>query len=318
MEPAPPGLQALGRFGSGINVSNANDTATSPVSQYPSYPDGITEAGTSPEYAHPLNQRNLANGGSLPAQLTNADTFDGNEEANPRSMGEEALINTSGNDEYLEGPDFPLMPDVFASSCSCLKKLRAMLEDFQALPPPSFPSSRGLLIKAISLARDVVRCPCCPVDYPSALQNLMALTTLLPLVIHEYARLLRHIQDEVDRGQKITYRMGDSSPSTIHLHTGTADCPMGFNVELDPEEWASIAKKVVRQDVFGNPETSGHLMGVVEELEQRQHLWHLLQPYNVAGPDSACHHQSSHCSGEGSLCLQLIGQTRKAVAALKL
>ena len=316
MEPAPPGSQALDRLVGGINMSSAN--ATSPASQHPSGPDGDTEAGTSPEHAHPLIQGNLAYDGSLPDQMSDSTRYDRSEGANPHSTVEGALINATGNDGYLEGPDFPLMPDVFDASCSCLKKLRSMLEDFQSLQPPSFPSSRGFLIKAISLAREVVRCPCCPVDYPSALQNLMALTTLLPLVVHEYARLLRHIQDEVDRGCKITYRMGDSSPSTLHLHTGTADCPMGFNVELDPEEWASIAKKVVRQDVFGSPGDSGYLMEVVEELEQRQEIWHLLQPYNAALPDSTCHDQPPNCSGEGSLCLQLIGQTRKTVAALKL
>ncbi|KAL8966353.1 MAG: hypothetical protein Q9183_003410 [Haloplaca sp. 2 TL-2023] len=317
MEPAPPESQALDRIVGGMNVSSANN-ATSHTSQHSTGPDGDTGAGNSAEHAHPLISSNLAYDDSLPAQIPDSNRYDRIEGDNPHSIVEGPLINTTGNDGYLEGPDFPMMPGVFDASCSCLKKLRSTLEDFQSLPPLSFPSSRGLLIKATALAREVVRCPCCPVDYPSALQNLMALTTLLPLVVHEYARLLRHIQDEVDRGCKITYRIGDLSPSTLHLHTGTADCPMGFNVELDPEEWASIAKRVVKQDVFGNPEDSACLMGVVEELEQRQQIWHLLQPYHVGSPDSACHGQPPHCSGEGNLCLQLIGQTRKAVAALKL
>lgn len=228
------------------------------------------------------------------------------------------LNDTEENDPLGEGLILSQNAGVLGAPCSCLKELRSMLENFQSLPPPTFPSSRGPLIKATTLARVVVRCPFCPVDYPSALQNLMLLTTLLPLVVHSYANLLQHIEDQAARGCRITYRVGDLSPAASHLHTGTIDCPMGFNVELDSAEWAAIARKVLKQDIFGQAENSDCLNGVVDELEQRQHFWHLLQPFSEHGSNGSCHYQQPHDSGNNGLCLQLIAQIRKAMEVLKL
>lgn len=206
--------------------------------------------------------------------------------------------------------------DLIGVSCSCLNDLYTTLMSFQSLPSPSFPSSRGSLTKATNLARSVVRCPFCPQDYPSALQNLMLLSTLLPLVAHGYAQLLTHIQERADKGTRVTYRVGDLSQSASHLHTDTWDCPMGFNVELESHEWAAMARKVVKQDVYGNGQSMDCLLSVIEELEQRQHIWHLLQPF---GPDTSCpnHRRSGNCEHD-ALCLQLAGRTRIAIEALNL
>lgn len=207
--------------------------------------------------------------------------------------------------------------DLVGVSCSCLNELYSILASFQSLPPTSFPASRGPLIKATNLARRVVRCPHCPQDYPSALQNLMLLTTLLPLVAHGYAKLLQHIQEQAAQGCAVTYRVGDSSLSTIHLHTGTPECPMGFNVELDAEEWASMARKVVKQDIYGNNQKLDCVLSVVEELEQRQWIWHLLQPSCTDTLLPPCHSQQNEPDQQG-LCMQLIGVARRAIDNLKL
>ncbi|KAI4170286.1 MAG: hypothetical protein LQ343_005039 [Gyalolechia ehrenbergii] len=207
--------------------------------------------------------------------------------------------------------------DLVGISCSCLNELYSMLASFQSLPPSSFPASRGPLLEATNLARRVVRCPYCPRDYPSALQNLMLLTTLLPLVTHGYAKLLEHIQERAAQGCTITYRVGDPSLSAAHLHTGTPDCPMGFNVELNAEEWAVMTRKVVRQDVYGNSQRLECVLSVVEELEQRQCIWHLLQPFCTdASLAPRCSQRSEPC--QHGLCMQLTGAVRKAIEALNL
>ncbi|KAL8707748.1 MAG: hypothetical protein Q9220_007268 [cf. Caloplaca sp. 1 TL-2023] len=205
-------------------------------------------------------------------------------------------------------PDFGLLPSLYS-----------MLISFQSLPPPSFPSSRGPLLKATDLARATVRCPLCPMTYSSALQNLMLLTTLLLLVADGYANLLKSVKEQAAEGKMITYRVGDASLSSLHLHTGSFDCPMGFNVDLTAEEWVIMAKKVLKQDLYGASQSIDCLVGVVEELEQRQHIWHLLQPFDTNCTNAGCPVQQSQDShGHGSLCLSLVRQIRKAIEALEL
>ncbi|KAL8936488.1 MAG: hypothetical protein Q9216_004905 [Gyalolechia sp. 2 TL-2023] len=220
-------------------------------------------------------------------------------------------------DHDMGNPSSTQAVDLVDISCSCLNELYSTLASFQLRPPISFPASRGPLLEATSLARRVVRCPYCPRDYPSALQNLMLLTTLLPLVAHGYARLLNHIREQAAQGCTITYRVGDTSLSAAHLHTGTPDCPMGFNVELGPEEWAVMARKVVKQDVYGHSQKLDCVLSVVEELEQRQSIWHLLRPFCTdASPGSRCSPQSEPC--QHGLCIQLTGAVRRAIDVLNL
>ncbi|KAI4192110.1 MAG: hypothetical protein LQ346_004481 [Caloplaca aetnensis] len=206
--------------------------------------------------------------------------------------------------------------DMFTVPCTCLNELYAMLACFRPFPPPSFPVSRGPLTRATSLARCVVRCSFCPRDYPTALQNLMLMNTLLLLVAHGYAELLTHIQERSTQGEKITYRVGDASQANAHLHTGTPECPMGFYVELESEEWAVMARKVVKQDVFGNAQNIDCLIGVVEEMEQRQHIWHLLRPFSLNGSCTTEQPDDSH--EHNGFCLQLTGRIRAAIDALHL
>ncbi|KAI4246372.1 MAG: hypothetical protein L6R40_002040 [Gallowayella cf. fulva] len=200
------------------------------------------------------------------------------------------------------------------ASCSCLDRLYSILQAFRSLPSPSFPASRGPLTKGTHLAREVIRCPSCPLDFPSALQTSMLLTTLIRLVVYGYSTLIEQIQAQAAAGQKITYRVGDTSLFNAHLHTGTLDCPMGFNIELEPDEWAALAKKVLKQDVHGNSQTVDCLAGVIEEMEQRHQTWHLMQiPFN--GPDTTA---ADGSNDPHELFLQLIRHMRAVVDALEL
>lgn len=252
---------------------------------------------------------------------------DRNEDGHRQASVDQMDLSMNGGQNYLEDP--VLDPEALATvqhvdrhvdlmgeSCSCLNDLYSMLMSFKSWPSPSFPLSRGLLTRATNLARSVVHCPFCPRDYPSAVQNIMLLNTLLPLVTHGYAQLLAHIQERAALGIKITYRVGEASESTAHLHTYTPDCPMGFNLELDSDEWAAMARKVVKQDVYGSAQCIDCLLSVVEQLEERQHMWHFFQPF---GSNTSCSGQPPNegCDSKPR-CLQLTSQTREAIDALNL
>lgn len=90
--------------------------------------------------------------------------------------------------------------------------------------------------------------------------------------------------------------------------------PHGFNVELDPEEGAAMAKKVLKQDIYGNSQSVDCLIGVIEELEQRHQTLHLLQlPCSEAG--ASCRNPQPQSQG---LFLQLIQHIRAVVEDLGL
>ena len=96
------------------------------------------------------------------------------------------------------------------NGCKCLSSLYSTLSSFQHLPPPSFPYSMGVLTKATAVARDALRCQRCPTLYTTALQNLMSLCTLLPVIAHEYGKLLQHVDERSSRGEYINFRMGEN------------------------------------------------------------------------------------------------------------
>ncbi|KAL8904127.1 MAG: hypothetical protein Q9207_003478 [Kuettlingeria erythrocarpa] len=148
------------------------------------------------------------------------------------------------------------------------------------------------------------------VDSESSHGNLTALPDA------DVFTLLTHIQERWIHGEKITYRVGDASQANAHLHTGTPECPMGFHVELESEEWAAMARKVVKQDVYGNAQNIDCLIGVVEELEQRQHIWHLLRPFSLNA--SCTTEQPDDAHKHNGFCLQLTGRIRAAIDALQL
>lgn len=157
--------------------------------------------------------------------------------------------------------------------CSCLFNLYSMLARFQSLPEPSFPYSMGALRNAAALSRGVVACHDCSQAYNSALQNSMLLGTLLQLVIMEYAKLLKHIDEKSKQADKIAFRFGDPSSIFDSRHTGLPDCPMAINVDLNGEEWRTLARKAVAQEVLGNSQGPRGLFGLVQKMGDRQASW---------------------------------------------
>lgn len=159
------------------------------------------------------------------------------------------------------------------TGCSCLSNLYLMLAKFQSLPEPSFPFSMGALRSAAAISRGVVTCQDCFQAYNTALQNSMLLGTLLQLVITEYAKLLKHIDERSERAEKIAFRFGNPSSLFDSRHTGLPDCPMAICVDLSGDEWRTLARKAVAQEVLGNSQRSRGLTGLVQEMSDRQASW---------------------------------------------
>ena len=208
-------------------------------------------------------------------------------------------------------------PTASERRCACLANLYSTLSSFQSLPPSSFPFSMGALTKATVVARDACHCEECPTNYTSALQNLMLLSTLVPLIAHEYGKLLEHVDERASKGGIITFRMGEKEQTLeqLHKHTFTVDCPMAFEMDLSAEEWRSMARKVIKSKVVG---PSGmNVLGVVDELEQRQLRWHE-HPMLIEFQHGTNCREHGPGNGQEHICMKLLSRARSSVEALKL
>ncbi|KAL8992007.1 MAG: hypothetical protein Q9169_007453 [Polycauliona sp. 2 TL-2023] len=242
--------------------------------------------------------------------------FDGGHTgSNGEGSGSSSGLNHLGIPEHYAGMSADMSNGAAPSdSCTCLTQLHLMLQAFQSMPPASFPSSRDPLTRATKLGRTINRCTLCPLDFPTAMQTSMLLMTLLRLVAHGYSSLVRDIQAKAGEGRSITYRVGEMNFSNAHLHTGTLDCPMGFNLELGPEEWAAMAKKVLKQDIHGSSQNVDCLMGVLDELEQRQQTWQVMDlPFSET--DAAVRSRHTHPQ---NLSVQMVQHIRAVVKELEL
>lgn len=202
-------------------------------------------------------------------------------------------------------------------SCSCLANLYSTLSSFQSLPPPSFPYFMNLLSRATTVARDACHCKICPTRYSSALQNLMLLSTLLPLITHEYSKLLEHVDARASKDEAISLRIGerDQSLEDVYKHTYTPDCPMAFEVDFAGKDWQSLARKAIRRKVLGESPTDISVLGVINDLEARQKFWH-------AHPILAEYKHGKKCRehgpevGKEHTCLQMLSRVRSSIEEL--
>lgn len=245
-----------------------------------------------------------------------------------RIQDESGLLNIPDIPPTTQTPFHPLEPLSHVAdgssvpNCTCLPNLYISLSSFQTIPAPSFPLTLNTLSKATTLARSVLRCPECPKTHVSALQNLMLLSTLLALIVHEHARLLTHIEERAARDPTITLRVAEPSSATAHLHTNTPDCPLGFNLTTSAVDWRAMARKAIRQEVLGGPDDPGvqamSLSHVVQEMERRQKAWH-------ATPQA--HERCAECTDSGSdsepgrngfTCLSMIRDINRSLRALDL
>ncbi|RAR07044.1 hypothetical protein DDE82_002986 [Stemphylium lycopersici] len=164
------------------------------------------------------------------------------------------------------------------ASCTCLTTTWLTLTELQAVTNFEFPQVVIPLRKAISALSDLISCPQCPNEPFSAIQNVQSLVSLMKAIIERLNKVLMEVDREAARlevtGQKKPYRIGDNNPALFHLHTGTPDCPMCFNIELEAKDWRRLVKTALRTEVYGGGSNPQPLLDLVKESEVRQEKWH--------------------------------------------
>ncbi|UPX10876.1 uncharacterized protein EKO05_0001512 [Ascochyta rabiei] len=206
-------------------------------------------------------------------------------------------------DMHIANPPTALGP------CTCLSLTYLTLTDLQTVPSLSFPQVIFPLRKAMTAVSAVLHCPTCPLDPFSALQNVSSLTSLFKAIVSRFAKALAEVDLEAQRlraqAARKPYRIGDNSPALSHLHTGTLDCPMGFDVELQPDVWKTLVKAALRTEMDGGGSNPTPLMRLLRETEERQARWHgdgglLAKERRRLWGQEDCEKEELACEGLGS------------------
>ncbi|KAL6155747.1 hypothetical protein ACJBU6_05948 [Exserohilum turcicum] len=175
-------------------------------------------------------------------------------------------VAESPSSQHIEGP------------CACLTTTWLTLTELQAVTSFDFPQVVIPLRKAMSALADIIACPQCPKDPFCAIQNVQSIVSLMKAITERFNKVLIGIDREAARleetGQKKPYRIGDTNPALLHLHTGTPDCPMGFNIELEAKDWKRLVKTALKTEVYGGGRNSQSLLDLVKKSELRQEKWH--------------------------------------------
>ena len=161
------------------------------------------------------------------------------------------------------------------NGCSCITTLYSTLSSFSSTPEAFFPYGISRLKHNTSIARKALNCDICAQSYTTAVQNGSALNTLINLIIAEYAKILKEIDERSKTQDKIQFRIGETgTPETMRLHSGTPDCPMGITIDLTGAEWRTLARNAVRKEIFGDHAGDECLAKLVEARRERQVRWH--------------------------------------------
>ena len=174
------------------------------------------------------------------------------------------------------------LPPTTLPSCACLSTMYLTLNNLQSMDPSfAFPFALHPLREAMQTATEVLSCEACPKTFISSVQNTQLVGTLLTSIAERFSRVLEGINDEYIRAETASeskkFRLADLNTSTSHLHTGGLGCAAAFSIDLSPEEWKSMAKKVVRAEVHGPSDGNNccpYFLGVTRQMLDRQERWH--------------------------------------------
>lgn len=177
----------------------------------------------------------------------------------------------------------PLIAPPGSLSCACLSNIYLTLSSLHTLSSHDFPFILPSLRTAIATANTVLNCPHCPRSYATASQNIHGLISLLMTLIDNVYKLLTTIDAEAQRvdaaGTKKPFVLADAS-APAHMHSGSADCPVRFGMELSGTEWRELARKVVKGQIIGNAAEAeaggaeGTVYGTLAAFVRRQNRWH--------------------------------------------
>ncbi|KAK0660014.1 putative transcriptional regulatory protein [Lasiodiplodia hormozganensis] len=215
--------------------------------------------------------------------------------ASHSSQNGHSLQNTPSvahHDSSIQQPPF-LAPSP-GLPCACLSTIYLTISSLHSLSSHNFPFCLPSLHSALVTARNVLQCPTCPHSMATATLNIHMLISLLMTVIDAVQKLLQDIDAEAARvdaaGTTKQFVLADAS-APLHMHTGTANCPARFGMELSGVEWRELARKVVKAQVVGSSSSSSSsseaeggqqggaavdctIYGVLAAFVRRQNGWH--------------------------------------------
>ncbi|KAF2631950.1 hypothetical protein BU25DRAFT_331276 [Macroventuria anomochaeta] len=245
------------------------------------------------------------------------------------SFGPTPPIHPSLWDAQVTTPDTPIgyqtatqdtPPNQTAMGpCTCLALTFLTLTDLQTVPTFSFPQVIIPLRKAMTTVSSLIHCPICPLDAFSAIQNVSSIVSLFKAIVERFSKVLHEVDLEASRlstiGSKKPYRIGDNNPALSHLHTGTLDCPMGFNIELEPDVWKKLVKTALRTEMYGGGSNPAPLKQLLKEVEERQQRWYRAEEF--LGEERRRIWGREHYEGDKGVCESLGGeQLRRAIGIL--
>ena len=212
------------------------------------------------------------------------------------------------------------MPSSLQPTCACLSTLYLTLSNLQSMDPAfTFPFALHPLREAMQTAADVLSCNECPKRFISAIQNTQLIGTLLMSIAERFGKILQAISAEAVRaenaGEEKKFRLADLNTSTSHLHTNGIGCAAAFSITIPPSEWRSIAKKVVRAEVYGPSDGNNccpFFMGLLQRMEGRHQYWE-----DKAMPDDFPRDHTGEVIGgknipkEDHVCLKYVMYARK-------
>ncbi|KAF2661380.1 hypothetical protein K491DRAFT_587528 [Lophiostoma macrostomum CBS 122681] len=189
-------------------------------------------------------------------------------------------------------------------TCTCLSTMYLALSALQTLSSFAFPTVVPVMRQAMHAAWCIIHCKQCRRDVFTTIQNVQSTSALLSAIGERFHRILQEIDEETERleasGEKKPFRVGDNSLANAHLHTGTFDCPMGFDVNLEPREFRKLAKKALKTEVLGGGGNPVPFSSLLDQFEKRQNEWHhgdahLEEGKKVFGENGTCKPGDAHC-----------------------
>ncbi|KAI8954164.1 hypothetical protein F4801DRAFT_587816 [Xylaria longipes] len=177
--------------------------------------------------------------------------------------------NTSSSPQSSDTSPTAPMP----SECDCTANLCSALDWMRKLPSEVEPAIRQARLAA-KVAYEVVNCSHCsfkpdpPIQYHDLIgspdmirsfQNLMLLATLIPSIVHAYARMLNVVDEETNRAvaqrRKVIFKLNSLGGTWGAL--GDDDdklCGAKHNLnhkEMEPVMWRLTVRALLKVDVYG-------------------------------------------------------------------
>ncbi|KAJ9157680.1 Lactose regulatory protein LAC9-like protein 2 [Pleurostoma richardsiae] len=160
-------------------------------------------------------------------------------------------------------PDSGLPENSVGDSCTCLAGLYLALDSLQRLPNrvgPAMKVARG----ACKAAHDAIQCPTCSPPFVHATENLpmasfrnmMLIGALLPSVADAYQRILKMVDEEVDKAtaerRQLPFQLNDYGGLWGPLASSSCDVDSHFRQKpLEPAMWRLTIRAILKIDIYG-------------------------------------------------------------------